>query len=334
MDVPYSTLTRWVARGRAAQPAAARRRIRLRAGPGDAARHLAAPRDVRTGRQAGHGSSAPALVLAYSRRLFIQYYPRFTRFEAKAFLLEAARFMDGVCPRCIIDNTSVLLAAGAGADAVIAPEMAAFARTLGFRFLAHRVGNPDRKGRIERPFAYVENNFLAGRQLRRLSTTSTARRSLGAATSPTPSPSGAGHVARGRLAHRAAAPAAAARRAAAGLRVARTRRRSPRLRLGRHQSIFGPRALCRQGGHRLQDCPAEIEVRRKGVDGRRPPAGDRPARCAQHPARPPHHAGARRAAARPPRWRCCAAIMTASTAIAPQAQAARPRPAAAAHCAG
>jgi hypothetical protein len=103
------------------------------------------------------------LVLAYSRRLFIQYYPRFTRFEAKVFLLEAGRFMDGVCPVCIIDNTSVLLAAGAGADAVIAPEMLAFARTLGFRFRAHRVGHPDRKGRIERPFAYVENNFLAAR---------------------------------------------------------------------------------------------------------------------------------------------------------------------------
>jgi hypothetical protein len=95
--------------------------------------------------------------------LFIQYYPRFTRFEAKTFLLEAVRFMDGVCPVCVIDNTSVLLAAGAGADAVIAPEMLAFARTLGFRFRAHRVGHPDRKGRIERPFAYVENNFLAAR---------------------------------------------------------------------------------------------------------------------------------------------------------------------------
>jgi hypothetical protein len=71
--------------------------------------------------------------------------------------------MDGVCPVCVIDNTSVLLAAGSGADAIIAPEMLAFARTLGFRFRAHRVGHPDRKGRIERPFAYIENNFLVAR---------------------------------------------------------------------------------------------------------------------------------------------------------------------------
>jgi hypothetical protein len=105
-----------------------------------------------------------ALVLAYSRRLFVQYYPRYSRFEAKHFLLEAARFMDGVCPRCVIDNTSVMVATGAGAEAIMAPEMAAFARTLGFSFLAHRVGHPDRKARIERPFFYVETNFLPGRR--------------------------------------------------------------------------------------------------------------------------------------------------------------------------
>jgi hypothetical protein len=63
----------------------------------------------------------------------------------------------------VIDNTSVMIAAGAGANAVIAPEMAAFARTLGFSFVAHRVGHPDRKGRIERPFAWIETNFLPGR---------------------------------------------------------------------------------------------------------------------------------------------------------------------------
>jgi len=63
----------------------------------------------------------------------------------------------------VIDNTSVIVAHGAGADAVIAPEMLAFARTLGFGFRPHRVGHPDRKGRIERPFSYVEGNFLSGR---------------------------------------------------------------------------------------------------------------------------------------------------------------------------
>ena len=162
LEVSYSTLTRWVRQADLRGPP--RRAGAYQFVPGQEMQHDTSPHRVRfmpadkplTVQCAG-------LVLAYSRRLFIQYYPRFTRFEAKAFLLEAARFMAGVCPVCVIDNTSVLLAAGAGADAVVAPEMAAFARTLGFRFRAHRVGNPDRKGRIERPFAYVETNFLAGR---------------------------------------------------------------------------------------------------------------------------------------------------------------------------
>jgi hypothetical protein len=82
------------------------------------------------------------LVLAYSRRLLVQHYPRFTRFEAKLFLLEAARFMDGTCPLWVIDNTSVIVADGTGEDAIISPEMAAFARTFGFRF---EVGHADSK---------------------------------------------------------------------------------------------------------------------------------------------------------------------------------------------
>jgi hypothetical protein len=102
-------------------------------------------------------------VLASSRLLFVQYSPRFTRFEAKAFLTAALQFFDGAARRCVIDNTSVILAGGAGATARIAPEMAAFAAVFGFAFMAHAVGHSARKGRIERPFAYVENNFLTGR---------------------------------------------------------------------------------------------------------------------------------------------------------------------------
>jgi hypothetical protein len=102
-------------------------------------------------------------ILAYSRLLFFQYYPHYSRFEAKQFLLEAARFMDGTASRCVIDNTSVLVVEGAGENALFAPEMVAFAQTLGFKFLAHERGHSDRKGRIERPFSWIEKNFLAGR---------------------------------------------------------------------------------------------------------------------------------------------------------------------------
>jgi len=43
------------------------------------------------------------------------------------------------------------------------PEMEAFADRLGFRFVAHERGDANRSARVERPFFFIENNFLAGR---------------------------------------------------------------------------------------------------------------------------------------------------------------------------
>ena len=129
-------------------------------------------------------SGLPDAALAASRRLFIQCSPRFTRFEAKAFLLDAVRFMAGVCPVCIIDNTSVLLAAGAGADAVIAPEMAApwacGCAPTGWEIPTARAGSSGHS-RMSKPISWPA-------AASRISPTSTARRWPGGATSPTASP--------------------------------------------------------------------------------------------------------------------------------------------------
>jgi hypothetical protein len=63
----------------------------------------------------------------------------------------------------MVDNTSVVVARGTGADMEPAPEMAALAERYGFAFRAHAVGDANRSGRVERPFHFIENNFLAGR---------------------------------------------------------------------------------------------------------------------------------------------------------------------------
>ena len=159
-QLPYSTLTRWVRQTELREPP--KRSGEYHFEPGQEMQHDTSPHRVEVAGKPIKAQCA-GLTLAYSRRLLVQYYPRFTRFEAKHFLLHAAQFMDGACARCVIDNTSVVLAGGSGADAVIAPEMAAFAHSLGFKFLAHRLNDPDRKARIERPFRWVESNFLPGR---------------------------------------------------------------------------------------------------------------------------------------------------------------------------
>jgi hypothetical protein len=101
--------------------------------------------------------------------LFVQYYVRFTRFEAKSFLTEALRYFDGATDRVMVDNSSVVVGRGTGADMVPAPEMAAFAERFDFKFIAHEAGDANRSGRVERPFSFIENNFLAGRTFRDLS---------------------------------------------------------------------------------------------------------------------------------------------------------------------
>jgi hypothetical protein len=131
-------------------------------GPGEEMQHDTSPHPVELGGKKVKAQCA-SLVLAYSRKLFIQYYPTFTRFEAKVFLREAFLFMNGTCPRCTIDNTSVIVAHGSGPDAEIAPEMEHFGLIFGVRFIPHAVGDADRKARVERNFSYVENNFLPGR---------------------------------------------------------------------------------------------------------------------------------------------------------------------------
>jgi len=161
VEIAYSSLTRLV---REAELRPGKRRVGEYAPPpGAEMQHDTSPHRVTIAGRTVTAQCA-SLVLACSRRLYAQYYPRFTRFEAKHFLLEAARFMDGAAQVCIIDNTSVILAAGSGADAIVAPEMAAFARTLGFQFRAHRVNHADRKARVERPFYYLETNFLVARE--------------------------------------------------------------------------------------------------------------------------------------------------------------------------
>jgi hypothetical protein len=157
--IPYSTLTRMVREIGLREDAPTQRSGQYTFGPGEEMQHDTSPhRLIMGGRQIT--AQAAALVLAYSRRAVLRYYPAFTRFEAKVFLRAALLALEG--PRRVIDNTSSW-SRRAAAGAIIAPEMESFAKIFGFTFVPHRIGDPDRKGRVEKFFSYAENNFLAGR---------------------------------------------------------------------------------------------------------------------------------------------------------------------------
>jgi hypothetical protein len=104
-----------------------------------------------------------SLVMCYSRDLYAQAFVRWSRFECRLFMSEALSHFGGSARRCMIDNSSVIIAHGSGADAVPAPEMQALEKRFGFRFVAHAPGDANRSARVERPFDYIERNFYAGR---------------------------------------------------------------------------------------------------------------------------------------------------------------------------
>lgn len=163
LSIPYSTLTRAIRDLGLRDTKPSRRSGAYAFAPGQELQHDTSPhRVVIAGKP--RVAQCAALVLAFSRRLFVAYFPSFTRFEARSFLHDGFSFMDGVCPRVTIDNTSVFVASGAGPNATIAPEMAGFGRLYGVTFVPHGAGEPDRKGRVERAFRFIESNFLAGRE--------------------------------------------------------------------------------------------------------------------------------------------------------------------------
>jgi transposase len=106
---------------------------------------------------------ATVLYLRYSKRRYLKFYRCFNRFQMKCFLHEALTYWGYVPRQCIIDNTNLARLRGTGAQAVIVPEMEAFARQYGFQFRCHEKGHSDRKAGEERSFWTVETNFLAGR---------------------------------------------------------------------------------------------------------------------------------------------------------------------------
>jgi len=106
---------------------------------------------------------ASLIYLRYSKRRYLRFYRAFDRFRMKCFFHEALTFWGYAAGQCIIDNTNLARLRGTGANAVIHPEMEAFARQYGFVYRCHELKHSDRKAGEERSFWFVATNFLPGR---------------------------------------------------------------------------------------------------------------------------------------------------------------------------
>jgi transposase len=164
--VKYSTLTRHLRELGISLPMS-QRCERVPDEPGAEMQHDTSPFTLLVGSERLR-LQASLLYLRYSKRRYLQFYPLFDRFHLKCFLHLALTHW-GYAPRiCVIDNTNLARWRGLGANAVMVPEMDAFAKAYGFRFLCHAPKHSDRKAGEERSFLTVETNFIPGRSFESL----------------------------------------------------------------------------------------------------------------------------------------------------------------------
>jgi transposase len=107
-------------------------------------------------------------VLGYSRRQYLRFV------EAQDFAttvrehIRAFEHLGGVAATCLYDNMKVVVSGYDGDLPVYNPRFLGFAAHYGFRPVACRPRRAQTKGKVERPFWYVETSLLGGRTFRGL----------------------------------------------------------------------------------------------------------------------------------------------------------------------
>jgi hypothetical protein len=107
-------------------------------------------------------------VLGYSRRQYLRFVesmdlPTTLREHVRAF-----EHLGGVAATCLYDNMKTVVLRHGDEGPLYNPKFLAFATHYGFTPQACRVRRSQTKGKVERPFWYVETNLLNGRTFRAL----------------------------------------------------------------------------------------------------------------------------------------------------------------------
>lgn len=107
-------------------------------------------------------------ILGYSRRQYISFTER-QDFETTARQhIAAFEHLGGAAATCLYDNMKVVVTRWEDGQPVYNTRFLALATHYGFRPWACQPERPQTKGKVERPFDYVEKNLLGGRTFRSL----------------------------------------------------------------------------------------------------------------------------------------------------------------------
>jgi transposase len=102
-------------------------------------------------------------ILGYCRRQYVHFVERQDFTTTIREHVAAFTYLQGVAADCLYDNMKVVVSGHEGEQPIYNPHFLAFATYYGFRPVACRPRHPQTKGKIERPFWYLEQNLLNGR---------------------------------------------------------------------------------------------------------------------------------------------------------------------------
>ncbi len=107
-------------------------------------------------------------VLGYSRRQYIHFTASQDLETTLREHVRAFEHLQGAAATCLYDNMKVVVARYEDGEPIYNTRFLAFATHYGFRPVACRPRRPQTKGKVERPFLYIEKNLLSGREFRSL----------------------------------------------------------------------------------------------------------------------------------------------------------------------
>ena len=107
-------------------------------------------------------------ILGYSRRQYIHFTESMDFETTIRQHIKAFDHLGGVAAVCLYDNMKVVVTRWEDDAPVYNTRFLGFATHYGYKPWACKVRRPQTKGKVERPFHYVEMNLLAGREFRSL----------------------------------------------------------------------------------------------------------------------------------------------------------------------